>query len=99
MKRPSISPMYNRCSGRAAMHCVVGLAVLGLIVPGGRSQSAPEFDVASVKPQDPGGGPTRLNCGRPRKTRLYEHHRSRPDSGSLRTQDLSALAWTGRALH
>ena len=57
MKRPSISPMYNRCSGRAAMHCVVGLAVLGLIVPGGRSQSAPEFDVASVKPQDPGGGP------------------------------------------
>ena len=56
MKRPSISPMYNRCSGRAAMHCVVGLAVLGLIVPGGRSQSAPEFDVASVKPQDPGGG-------------------------------------------
>src|SRR5215510_14379979 len=57
MKGPSISLMYNRCSERAAMPWVVGLAVLGLIVPAGRSQSAPEFEVASVKPHAPGDSP------------------------------------------
>ncbi len=65
MKRPSISRMDNRCRGGAAMPWVAGLAVLGLIVPGGRSQSAPEFEVASVKPHAPGASPHVTIAGDP----------------------------------
>jgi uncharacterized protein (TIGR03435 family) len=36
------------------MSWIAGLAVLCLSVPGGHSQSAPEFEVASVKPHAPG---------------------------------------------
>jgi len=57
MVRPSILPIYSRFSKRAAMSWIVGLAVLCLSVPGGHGQSAPEFEVASVKLHPLGGTP------------------------------------------
>jgi uncharacterized protein (TIGR03435 family) len=57
MVRPSIPPLYSRFARRAAMSWIAGLAVLCLSVPGGHGQSAPEFEVASVKPHAPGGSP------------------------------------------
>jgi len=52
--RLSRPPIYSRFSRRAAM---AGLVALCLSIPGGHGQSAPEFEVASVKPHAPGGSP------------------------------------------
>ena len=57
MLKPSIPPICSRFSRRATLSWVAGLAVLGSIVPDARCQSAPEFEVASVKPHAPGGSP------------------------------------------
>jgi len=68
--RPSIPPIYSRFSGPAAMSWIAGFAVLCLTVPGGLGQSAPEFEVASVKPQAPGGSPHVSIAGDPGRLTL-----------------------------
>ena len=68
--RPSIPPIYSRFSGPAAMSWIAGFAVLCLSVLGGHGQSAPEFDVASVKPHAPGGSPHVSIAGDPGRLTL-----------------------------
>jgi uncharacterized protein (TIGR03435 family) len=57
MVRPSLQTIYALFSRRAAICWVAGFAILNLGVGGANSQSAPEFEVASVKPHPSGDSP------------------------------------------
>ena len=51
------APIYIHLSRRVAISCAAAFSVLGLSIPGVHGQSAPEFEVASVKPHASGGSP------------------------------------------
>ena len=64
MVRPSLPAIYSLFSMCAAIPWVAGFAVLSLGVPGANGQSAPEFEVASVKPHSPSEGPPNVSIAR-----------------------------------
>ncbi len=64
MVRPCLPAIYTLFSRSAAIFWVVGFAVLSLSVPGARGQSAPEFEVASVKPHSSSEGSPNVSIAR-----------------------------------
>jgi uncharacterized protein (TIGR03435 family) len=64
MVRPSALAIHALFSRRAAIFWVAGFAILSMSVPRANGQSAPEFEVASVKPHSPSEGPPNVSIAR-----------------------------------